>query len=189
MKGKHRAKPARRRTRKLALSHPAPLNTMSFPFSTCSTAGTSSKMSSTRLPAARVFCRLLPRFARATTGPKELIMATVAVNTPSKPTAPRRYSQAEQNSMAAEGLESAPVTAAFAPAPAFIFSSSCDRASVCASIPASRRMPAPYWMLSRRPRRESSTKAFRAPKRARKASPAARPRRAAVNGTATPTTR
>ena len=72
-----------------------------------------------------MFCRLLPRFARATTGPKELIMATVAVNTPSNPTAPRRYSQAEQNSMAAEKVRiTVPVTAAFAPAPAFIFSSS-----------------------------------------------------------------
>ena len=52
-------------------------------------------------------------------------MATVAVNTPSNPTAPRRYSQAEQNSMAAEKVRiTVPVTAAFAPAPAFIFSSS-----------------------------------------------------------------
>ena len=43
-----------------------------FPFpSTSCTAGVSSKMSSTRLPAAKVFCSVLPRFASATAGPKE----------------------------------------------------------------------------------------------------------------------
>ena len=48
----------------------------------------SSKMSSTRSPAAKVFCRVPPRFARAMTGPKELIIATTGMTSPTEEIAP-----------------------------------------------------------------------------------------------------
>ena len=60
-----------------------------------STTGLSSRISSTRLPAAKVFWSVLPSAARATTGPKELISASVAIRQPSKPTR-----DADKNSIA-----------------------------------------------------------------------------------------
>ena len=44
--------------------------------------GCSSRMCSTRFPAANVFCRVLPSAASATTGPKEENSAMVGINTP-----------------------------------------------------------------------------------------------------------
>ena len=64
------------------------------------TAGSSSRISSTRFPAAKVLCRVLPRLASATTGPKELMSATLGISTPAKSTFPAWYSAAAANTIA-----------------------------------------------------------------------------------------
>lgn len=49
------------------------------------TTGSSSKISKTRFPAAKVFCKVLPRLAKAITGPNDENNANVEIKTPLKP--------------------------------------------------------------------------------------------------------
>ena len=137
-----------------------------------STTGVSSRISSTRLPAAKVFCRVLPNAARAITGPKEENSASVGIKTPSKSTAPLWYSKAEANSMIRSNVNTTVlVTAVFRPAVRFIFSSSRESSSVFSFILERRFFPCPYWRISESPRRLSSTKPESSPDLVRKRSP------------------
>ncbi|ARE60637.1 hypothetical protein I5Q82_07835 [Acutalibacter muris] len=92
-------------------------------------------MSSTRFPAAKVLCKVLPRLARATQGPKLLIRATVGMSTPVKSTCPRLYSATEVKSIAKSSSRiTVLVTAMLYPALRFILDSLSERASVRAFI-------------------------------------------------------
>ena len=111
------------------------------------------------MPAAKVFCRVLPSAASAMAGPKEEKRAMVGISTPSKPTVPLWQSRAETNSMIkSKASTTALVTAELRPEVRFIRSSSLARLSVFSFICASRFLPCPYCRVSDRPRRLSSTK-------------------------------
>ena len=154
-----------------------------------STTGSSSKMSSTRFPAAKVFCKVLPRLASATQGPKELISARVGSSTPRKSTCPAWYSPTAAKSMATSNTKMTVfVTAWLRPAVRFIRASSWERAAVRASISSRRRWPWPYCSVSNRPRRLSSTKLESSPERCRNRRPSSPLSREVTNGTTTPTT-
>ena len=146
-------------------------------------------MSSTRFPAAKVLCKVLPRLARATQGPKLLMSATVGISTPVKSTCPRLYSATEVNSIAKSSSRiTVLVTAMLYPALHFILDSLSERASVRAFISARRASPWPYCIVSSRPRRLSSTKALSSPDSRRNTMPSSPLSREVRMGTATPTT-
>ena len=127
------------------------LLTETLPNSVCSqpvisaTDGFSSRISSTRLPAANVFCNVLPRLASATDGPNDENSAIVVISTPSKPIVPLLYSATPQKSMAKSKISIMLfVTAIFLPVIRFILASSQDRLSVKLFIFSRRFLPAPY---------------------------------------------
>ena len=95
-----------------------------------STTGDSSRRDSTRFPAAKVLCKVAPRAARATTGPKEPMRVRVAMRLPEKP----RSWEASKSIPKSSRSITAPVTAAFPPAAAFMAFSTWDRAAVRLSI-------------------------------------------------------
>ena len=70
-----------------------------------STAGVSSKMSSTRLPAAKVFLQGAAQVCQSYHRAEGLISAMLGIRTPSNPTACRWYSMAETKSMARSSTE------------------------------------------------------------------------------------
>ena len=104
--------------------------------------GFSSKISNTRLPAAKVFCNVLPKFARATTGPNELIMAITEISNPSKPIILFTYSkEAAVNINKLKIKIMVLVIAIFLPIYFFCFSSSLVRLSVRLSNSSKRFLP------------------------------------------------
>ena len=102
---------------------------MSSPPVTSRTVGCSSSTSSTRLPAAKVFCSPVPRLARAMTGPKLLISATTAIRQPSKPMVPLWARPAASASMPASSSKMMPPVTAWAVPPASFKRRSCDESS------------------------------------------------------------
>ena len=144
-------------------------------------------MSNTRLPAAKVFCSPVPRFASAMTGPKLLMSATVQTSAPSKPMVPDANKDPVSASIPPSSSRvMAPVTACAVPPASFRRRSCPASASVRWLICARRCAPSLYCRLSRTPRRLSSTKPFRAPNSARKFSPDLREPLAAATGTPMP---
>ena len=172
----------------MTFSAAAPSKPISASPVTSATAGVSSRMSRTRLPAAKVFCSVLPSAASAMAGPNDENSATVGMSTPSKPTFPARQSAAEVRSIARSNSRMTVfVTAVFRPATRFIRASSPARASVRAFISSSRARPRPNWIVSDRPRRLSSTKPASAPASMHRRRPASPESRDVTSGITTPT--
>ena len=108
--------------------------TVSLPV-TSATSGSSSSKSSTRLPAANVFCSVLPSPARATVGPKEDISASTAVSAPSKGIVPFWHRRDAVKSISRSNIKmTQPLSTLQRPDTRFMRSSSALRASVCACI-------------------------------------------------------
>ena len=127
---------------KVTFSTCTPVNdTAGFPVIS-SVKGVSSKISNTRLPAANVFCNVLPKFAKATTGPNELIIAMTEINNPSKPIMLFTYNKdAAVNINKLKIKIMVLVIAIFRPIYFFCFSSSLVRLSVRLSNSFKRFLP------------------------------------------------
>ena len=96
--------------------------------------------------------------ASATTGPKDPSADSVQISTASPPTAPFRHSTSVvPNTVRAVSRMTVLVTAVVRPSRHFMAVCFSPRVSLWAAIPAARAAVSLYWMVSRRPRRLSST--------------------------------
>ena len=148
----------------MTFSVAAPSNsTFSLPV-TSTVTGDSSRISSTLFPAANVFCNVLPRLASATTGPNELISATVATSTPAKLIVPLLKSVYDTIIINTSNISIIVlVIAVLSPVRDLSLSSSADKLSVLSFISASLSLPQLYWRISGRPLKLSSTKLLSSP--------------------------
>ena len=148
----------------VTFSAAAPLNSRLLQSVISLVTGCSSRISSTLFPAANVFCNVLPRLARATTGPKELIIATTDTNTPAKLTAPLPYKEHETIIITRSATRiTVLVTAMLIPVSDFNLLSSSDKLSVLLFISSSLSMPQLYCKISGRPLKLSNTKLLNSP--------------------------
>ena len=111
-----------------------------------------------------MFCNVLPRLSSATTGPKELIIATTDTNTPTKLIAPSEYNEHETIIMTRSATRiTVLVTAMLNPVSNFNLLSSSDKLSVLLFISSSLSIPQLYCKMSGSPLKLSNTKLLNSP--------------------------